>query len=132
VIAGANVVLGLGWDAGRFREDFEAMVAALGEAGATVITTTMANFAAIASGNGGGRSYRRLHERMEVANGIIREVSVARGTVFVDFWSLPESLDRASWSGDDLHPNARGYRFIAERIATALGERSGVGLEIGT
>ncbi|MFN8540761.1 MAG: hypothetical protein U0232_25200 [Thermomicrobiales bacterium] len=63
VIAGANDVLGLGWDPERFREDFTALIAGLGDAGATVITATMANFAAVASGNGGGKSYRRLHDR---------------------------------------------------------------------
>jgi lysophospholipase L1-like esterase len=131
VIGGANDVLGLGWDAGHFREEFAALVAALGETGATVITATMANFAAVAGGNGAGRSYRRLRERVEEANGIIRAVSAEYGTIFVDFWPLTDTLGRAAWSGDDLHPNARGYRFIAERIAAALAERSGVTLEIG-
>jgi lysophospholipase L1-like esterase len=131
VIAGANDVLGLGWDAVRFREEFTALVTTLGDTGATVITATMANFAAIAGGNGGGRTYRRLHDRIEEANAIIREVSREQHTVFVDFWSLTETLDRAAWSADDLHPNARGYRAIAEHIAAALAARTGIPLEIG-
>jgi lysophospholipase L1-like esterase len=131
VIAGANDVLGLGWDAARFREDFTALVAGLGDAGATVITATMANFASVASGNGSGRSYRRVRDRAEEANGIIREVSAEYDTVFVDFWPLTDTLGRAAWSADDLQPNARGYRVVAERIAAALAERSGMLLEIG-
>ncbi len=131
VIAGANDVLGLGWDATRFRADFAGLVTALGDTGATVITATMANFAAIAGGNGGGRTYRRLHDRIEEANAIIREVSREQNTVFVDFWPLTETLGRAAWSADDLHPNARGYRAIAEQIAAALSARSGIPLEIG-
>ena len=131
VIAGANDVLGLGWDAARFRDDLTALVTALGDAGATVITATMANFAAVAGGNGGGRSYRRLHDRIEAANAIIRAISREHSTVFVDFWPLTATLGRAAWSADDLHPNALGYRAIAEHIAAALAARSGVPLEIG-
>ncbi|MFN8514925.1 MAG: SGNH/GDSL hydrolase family protein [Chloroflexia bacterium] len=131
VIAGANDVLGLGWDPARFREDFTALVAGLGDAGATVITATMANFASVASGNGGGKSYRRLHDRSAEANAIIREVSAEYDTVFVDFWPLTDTLGREAWSADDLHPNARGYRFIAERIAAALAERERIVLDVG-
>ena len=129
VIAGANDVLGMGWDAARFREEYEALVAGLVASGATVITATMANFAAIAE-VGGGRAYRRVQDRVEVANAIIREISRERGTVFVDFWALSSTPDRELWSADNLHPNARGYLMIAREIAAALSERRGVTLEI--
>jgi lysophospholipase L1-like esterase len=130
VIAGANDVMGFGWDPARFRADYDAMIAVLGDAGATVITGTMAKFAALVADNG-GRGHRRLRERVEAANTIIREVSGARGTVFVDFWALSQQLDRAFWSADDIHPNMRGYQLVAREIAAALTARSGVPLRIG-
>ena len=128
VIAGANDVLALGWDAARFRDDYGALVAGLAATGATVITTTMADFAAIAGD--GGRSYRRLQERMEEANDAIRAISRAHDTVFVDFWAQSHPPDHALWSADNLHPNARGYATIARAIAAALAARSGVALTI--
>lgn len=128
VIAGANDALGLGWDVARFREEYEALVAALVGSGATVITATMADFAMIAGG--GGRSYRRLQERVEAANEVIRAVAREHGTVFVDFWEQSHPPDPALWSADNLHPNARGYATIAREIAAALTARSGVALTI--
>lgn len=129
VIAGANDAMGFGWDPARFRDDYAAMIAALGDAGATVITGTMAKFAALV-GDDGGRGHRRLWERVEAANAIIRDVSREHDTVCVDFWALSHQFDRSFWSADDIHPNMRGYRLVAHEIAVALSARSGVPLRI--
>lgn len=130
VIAGANDALSPRWDAEGFRDNYAALVGALADAGATVITGTIANFAAIAESDG-GKALHRIRERVEAANAIIREVSRERGTIFVDFWERSRSLERSFWSADGLHPNSRGYLLVAREIARALGERSGMALEVG-
>ncbi len=130
VIAGANDVMGFGWDPAKFRDDYAAIIVTLGNAGSTVITGTMAKFAALVVANG-GRGHRRLQERTEAANAIIREVSREHDTVFVDFWALSHQLDQSFWSADEIHPNMRGYQLVAHEIAVALSARSGVPLRIG-
>lgn len=130
VIAGANDVLGPGWDAARFADDYAALVGPLAAAGATVLTGTLANFAAVAALDG-GRPRPRLEARIAAANDTIRAVGRAHDAICVDFWSLPFSLDPAGWSADRLHPNALGYERIAREIAAALAARTGVALDIG-
>ena len=50
---------------------------------------------------------------------LYREIAAAHG-IALDDEVLPEVLGSAAMKSDAVHPNARGYRHIAERVATLL------------
>jgi lysophospholipase L1-like esterase len=125
VIAGGNDVMGLGWDAGRVRDDLSTMIGALVARGALVITGTVPDFTAVARGE---RSRQRLRARLEECNAMIRDLSRRHDTILVDFWARSQPYGRTIWSADNIHPNAYGHLLIARDIAGALHERTGVSI----
>lgn len=115
VVAGLNDALRPGFDVDAVAAEIEAMQTALAEAGATVLTFTMADPTPVIP------ITRPLRPRLLAFNEALREVAGRTGAVLVDFARHPVTSDARLWSIDRLHANSAGHDRIAAAAAHALG-----------
>ncbi len=115
VVAGLNDVLRPGFDVDRVAGEIEEMQAALGAAGATVLSFTMADPTPVIP------ITRPLRGRLLALNDALREVAGRTGAVLIDFARHPVTSDPRLWSADRLHANPAGHERIAAAAAHALG-----------
>ncbi len=115
VVAGLNDVLRPGFDVDRVAGEIEEMQAALGAAGATVLTFTMADPTPVIP------ITRPLRGRLLAFNEALREAAGRTGAVLIDFARHPVTSDPRLWSADRLHANPAGHERIAAAAAHALG-----------
>ena len=125
-IVGMNDAIKPGFDPASVEEPLEEMVAALSDAGATVLLATLPDVTRILPLP--RRITRGFHDRLRAVGDAVRRVAArhAETTVLVDAEDQPEELRRSNWSLDQLHPNSRGHLLIARGFAERLGERAGV------
>jgi lysophospholipase L1-like esterase len=114
VVAGTNDLLARGFDAQSVAHDLGLMQAALMERGATVLTFTLPDLAAVMP------VARLLSDRTRAFNDAVRRVSAATGAVLVDLAAHPVASDPRLWSEDRLHANALGHERIAAALAHAI------------
>jgi lysophospholipase L1-like esterase len=115
VFGGMNDVIGARPDFAQIRADH---VIVFGEArrdGATVLTFTMPDPAAI---NPLGA---RLRDRVSRLNDIIRTEADRRGVLVMDFEAYPVAEDPRLWFEDRLHGNELGHATVAAGLAWRLG-----------
>jgi uncharacterized protein (DUF952 family)/lysophospholipase L1-like esterase len=117
VMGGLNDLLRPGFDAGATVAHLEAMLAALRETGATVLTNTFPDLAEIAP------VLRRLAPRVVAYNDGIREVARTHGALLVDFADRGVGTDLRIWSPDRIHANPLGHALIAAAFADTVGVR---------
>ena len=103
ITAGANDIIRPHYDAERFMAQYHALLDRF--AGAMFITLTYPVPPAAET-----QDMARLLQ----VNEFIRECSGRRGAVLLDLANHPAAQDPANLSWDGLHPNARGYRAIAD------------------
>lgn len=115
VFGGVNDVIGRHCDFAAIRSDYEAVFGAARALGATVLTFTMPDPAAI---NPLGK---HLRERMYALNAIIRSEAAAHDVLVVDFQHHPVAQDPRLWFEDRLHGNALGHALVASALAWRLG-----------
>jgi lysophospholipase L1-like esterase len=115
VFGGVNDVLGGHCDFAAIRTDHEAVFGAARALGATVVTFTMPDTTAV------NPLARRLRERVDVLNAIIRTEAQAHGVLVVDFRRHPVAEDPRLWCEDRLHNNALGHARVAAALAWRLG-----------
>jgi lysophospholipase L1-like esterase len=115
VVAGLNDALRPGFDVDRVAAEIELMQSALSDAGATVLTFTMADPTPVIP------ITRPLRPRLLAFNDALREVADRTGAVLVDFARHPVTSDPRLWSVDRLHANSAGHERIAAAAAHALG-----------
>ncbi|MCM2270579.1 MAG: SGNH/GDSL hydrolase family protein [Thermoanaerobaculia bacterium] len=114
VFCGTNDVVARRFDADAFAADLDAMVGALAGGGATVLTFTMPDLAAVMP------AARGVAPRLATLNGRIRAVAARHDARLVDFERHPVAADPRLWSDDRLHANASGHARIAAALAHAL------------
>ena len=115
VMGGLNDLLRPGFDPDVAVGHLDAMLAALCETGATVLTNTFPALEEIAP------VLRRLAPRVHAFNAGIREVAGRRGAVVVDFAAHGVGTDPRIWSADRIHANPLGHELIAVAFADAVG-----------
>jgi uncharacterized protein (DUF952 family)/lysophospholipase L1-like esterase len=114
VMGGLNDVLRPAFDLDAVVGDLEAMLGALRDTGATVLTNTFPDIAAIAP------VLRRLGPRVDAFNAAIRAAARRHDARVVDFAGRGVGTDLRIWSADRIHANALGHALIAAAFADAL------------
>lgn len=118
VAAGGNDMLLPSFDADRTEREVEAMVAALTDAGALVMTVGLFD---IAQSSLILEDYRTgLRERLQLLSERTEQVAQRHGGLHLDFTSHPASGDDAIYSSDRMHLNGRGHAIAAEGTIAAL------------
>jgi uncharacterized protein (DUF952 family)/lysophospholipase L1-like esterase len=115
VMGGLNDLMRPSTDLDAMAEHLDAMLAALRDTGATVLTNTYPDPSAIAP------LFRRLAPRVASYNDRIRAVAAARGAVVVDFAARGVGTDLRIWSADRIHANPFGHSLIAAAFADTVG-----------
>jgi len=115
VMGGLNDLLRRGFDPDVAVGHLDAMLAALRESGATVLTNTFPALEEIAP------ALRRLAPRVRAFNAGIREVAQRRDALLVDFAAHGVGTDLRIWSADRIHANSFGHALIAAAFADTVG-----------
>lgn len=122
VFCGTNDVVARRFDIDAVSEDLDLLYSTLTGQGATVLTFTMPDLAAVLP------MARRVAPRLAALNARIRDLAARHGARCVDFEAHPVAADPRLWSDDRLHANAAGHARIADALAHAL-ELPGAGAE---
>ena len=112
--SGTNDVVARDFDLGRTAGDVERVHRAVIASGATLVTFTLPDLAAVMPLG------RFIAARVEALNGALREIAARTGARLVDFAAHPVASDPRLWSADRLHANAAGHARIAAALAHAL------------
>jgi uncharacterized protein (DUF952 family)/lysophospholipase L1-like esterase len=115
VMGGLNDLMRPSVDLDALAGHLDAMVGALRQAGATVLTNTFPDPSSIAP------LFRRLAPRVAAYNDRIRSVAAAHGALVVDFDRHGVGTDLRIWSPDRIHANPLGHSLIAAAFADAVG-----------
>lgn len=118
VTVGMNDIRDPGFAAERFAAGLGVLLDGLAATGATVLTCTLPDIAAIMPLPAGLVEVAR--QRMRQASGIIREQAASRGVICLDVWAMPGAADPALLGPDRIHPNGRGHQLIADAFAALL------------
>jgi uncharacterized protein (DUF952 family)/lysophospholipase L1-like esterase len=115
VMGGLNDMMRPAFDVDLVAGQLDAMIAALVDSGATVLTNTFPDPSTVAP------IFRRLAPRTAAYNERIREVAARRGALLVDFDAHGVGTDLRMWSPDRIHANSVGHSLIAAGFADTLG-----------
>lgn len=114
VVAGLNDVLRRHCDVDAVAGHLDAMIGALRDRGATVVTFTYPDPVPI------NPLAKPALPRVVAFNRVLRELGQRHGAVVVDLERHPVTSDRRLWHPDRLHANSEGHARIAAAIASAL------------
>jgi len=115
LFCGTNDLVSRSFDPDGVTDDIGAMQRVLRDSGATVLTFTLPDLAAVMP------LARRVAPRIRDLNSRLRSVAAATGTLLVDFEAHPVAADPRLWSDDRFHANSAGHERIAAALAQALG-----------
>jgi lysophospholipase L1-like esterase len=118
VTVGMNDIRDPGFTEERFAADLGRLLDGLTTTGATVLTCTLPDIAAIMSLPADLLEVAR--QRMRRASDIIREQAASRGVVCLDVWAMPRAADPGLFGPDRIHPNASGHQLMADAFAALL------------
>ena len=123
VVAGLNDLLRRHYDPDATAGHLEAMLRALRDQGATVLTFTLPDLSSVMP------LARLVRARLFAYNEAIRVIGQRTSAIVVDIAAEPVALDPRLWSVDRLHASTLGHERIAAALAHAIGlepERSWV------
>ncbi|TFV57357.1 SGNH/GDSL hydrolase family protein [Mycobacterium sp. PS03-16] len=100
---------------GKALADLDEVYARLGDSGATVVTTTFPDIAAILPVG------RVLAPRVREINEVITNASERHGFRLVDLFGAESMRQPDTWSSDRVHGSPRGHELFALAAAEALG-----------
>ena len=118
VTVGMNDIRDPGFAEERFAAELGLLLDGLSGTGATVLTCTLPDIAAIMPLSADLVEVAR--QRIRQASGIIREQAALSGAICLDIWAIPGSADPDLFAPDRIHPNARGHQLMADAFAALL------------
>jgi lysophospholipase L1-like esterase len=118
VTVGMNDIREPAFSEERFAAELGWLLDGLNATGATVLTCTLPDIAAIMSLPADLVEVAR--ERMRRTSDIIREQAARRGAVCLDAWAIPGAADPELFGPDRIHPNASGHQLMADAFAALL------------
>ena len=118
VTVGMNDIRDPAFTEERFAAELGRLLDGLTTTGATVLTCTLPDIAAIMSLPADLVEVAR--QRMRRASDIIREQAASRGVVCLDAWAMPGAADPELFGPDRIHPNASGHQLMADAFAALL------------
>jgi lysophospholipase L1-like esterase len=118
VTVGMNDIRDPGFGQERFAAELGLLLDALSGTGATVLTCTLPDIAAIMPLPADLVEVAR--QRMRQASDIIREQAARRGAVCLDAWAVPGAADPGLFGPDRIHPNDSGHQLMADAFAALL------------
>jgi lysophospholipase L1-like esterase len=118
VTVGMNDIRDPGFSPDRFAAGLERVIDGLTATGATVLTCTLPDSAAIMPLPAELIDVAR--QRMRQASDIIRDQAAARGALCLDIWAMPTAADPDLFGPDRIHPNADGHLLMATAFADLL------------
>jgi lysophospholipase L1-like esterase len=118
VTVGMNDIRDPAFSEERFATELGRLLDGLTTTGATVLTCTLPDIAAIMSLPADLVELAR--QRMRRASDVIREQAARRGAVCLDAWAMPGAADPELFGPDRIHPNASGHQLMADAFAALL------------
>lgn len=118
VTVGMNDIRDPAFRAEHFAAGVGVLFDGLAATGATMLTCTLPDIAAIMALPADLVKLARL--RMRQASDIIREQAARRGAVCLDAWAMPGAADPGLFGPDRIHPNASGHQLMADAFAALL------------
>jgi lysophospholipase L1-like esterase len=118
ITAGMNDIREPAFSQECFAAELGVLLGALTATGATVLTCTLPDIAAIMPLPADLVEVAR--QRLRQASDIIREQAASRGAVCLDAWAIPGAADPELFGPDRIHPNASGHQLIADAFADLL------------
>jgi lysophospholipase L1-like esterase len=118
VTVGMNDIRDPGFSKARFAAELGRLLDGLTATGATVLTCTLPDIAAIMPLP--AHLVEVARQRMRQASDIIREQAAERGVVCLDAWAMPGAADPELFGPDRIHPNASGHQLMANAFAALL------------
>lgn len=118
VTVGMNDIRDPGFTGARFAVELGRLLDGLAATGATVLTCTLPDIAAIMPLP--AHLVEVARQRMRQASDIIREQAAERGVVCLDAWAMPGAADPELFGPDRIHPNASGHQLMADAFAALL------------
>ena len=118
VTVGMNDIRDPDFSQERFAAGLGVLLDGLAATGATMLTCTLPDIAAIMSLPAGLTEVAR--QRMRQASDVIREQAARRGAVCLDAWAIPGAADPELFGPDRIHPNGRGHQLMADAFTALL------------
>jgi lysophospholipase L1-like esterase len=118
VTVGMNDIRDPGFTPERFTAELGRLLDGLSGTGATVLTCTLPDIAAIMPLP--VHLVEVARQRMCQASDIIREQAAARAVVCLDAWAMPGASDPGLFGPDRIHPNGSGHQLMADAFAALL------------
>lgn len=118
VTVGMNDIREPAFSEEHFAAELGVLLGGLTATGATVLTCTLPDIAAIMPLPADLVEVARL--RLRQASDIIRDQAASRGAVCLDAWAIPGAADPELFGPDRIHPNASGHQLIADAFADLL------------
>jgi len=118
VTVGMNDIRDPGFAGARFAAELGLLLDGLSGTGATVLTCTLPDIAAIMPLP--ADLVEVAQQRIRQASDIIREQAARRGVVCLDAWAMPGAADPGLFGPDRIHPNGTGHQLMADAFAALL------------
>jgi lysophospholipase L1-like esterase len=119
VTVGMNDIRGPVFHPGEFSADLERLLDALAATGATLLTCTLPDIAAVVDLPAAHVDIAR--RRLSGASDIIRDQAARHGAICLDTWAMRDvAASPELFTADRLHPNTSGHRRLAEEFADLL------------
>ncbi|MET4704847.1 SGNH/GDSL hydrolase family protein [Frigoribacterium sp. UYMn621] len=117
--AGGNDVLDPGTEIRSILEDYERLVKALSETGATLLLFTGYDVPLYPV-------VWLFRRRNHAYNEGVRRIAQKYGATLVDYWTFDGYQDRRMWSADRLHLSKFGHKLLAARVLDVLAVRHSI------